>query len=863
MSIKKLALIIAGIFFLHFVNAGEVRTQDIVYVCSGSDTIVRIAPDNSNAGQFYLWQIKKIECEDDNETCWENAPGKDWNEDDSLELKNITTQNYIRCFRNNVKDRQDADTIYITVLIKTILPGIISSEKDTICYNTSVELSGTDCTGEGSNKFSYQWEQSDNNVDFSHIENADSLSFTSTWKYTTWFRLKYMNGCEEVYSDTIKITVLPEFKVGKIKTDSIGICYNSTETITIDSEEDPSGGDGIITYKWLRNNKRTGSDSTTYSGVLNYLNPGEYTFKRQAKDSTCNTEWTDSEGEYKVTVYARFTSGEIESIETKICFGNTQTIGSIDAARGGDEKITYQWLKNDTIIDTTSDSETYTLPENLAPGEYTFKRQAKDGTCKAEWIDSEGEYKVTVYAPFTSGKIGNIDTKICFGDIPPMIGSIEAASGGDEKITYQWLKDDIVIYTSDFETYTLSGNLEPGEYTFKRRAKDSTCNTEWTDSGGEYKVTVYDLFTSGEIESIETKICFGDTQTIGSIKAARGGDEKITYQWLKNGIIIDTTSDSETYTLPENLEPGEYTFKRQAKDSICNAEWTDSEGEYIVEILPKPEKLTLYGDISVCHNEGDVEYYFETIKEGIKYEWEVIGGDTTKIDINHIIVHWNYSEQGEVIVKQTNELNCSHSDTIKITKLGSAPDKTTIMKKGKSNILICDLVNDDKPKTYRWGFIDLVAKNVTIYYDDNDECHNDTIDYKKDKYANFRYFEMPHNIDTDHEYFVDIFYEDSCACITRTYYKLDSPQSSVVQSPKLTVSPNPAKDHFSLSFGEEFDGNLHISLKNLSGTTLQTKQVAGYKDGDVLRFDFNLSAGIYLLMVQTKDDVLTSKIIVE
>ena len=95
------------------------------------------------------------------------------------------------------------------------------------------------------------------------------------------------------------------------------ICYTTVPTTQIGSTTAASGGDNSITYQW-----QYSTDNTFATGVTTVAsNTATYTptqtltqttyYRRQAKDNTCNTTFTNSAGVWAVIVRPQFTTGEI------------------------------------------------------------------------------------------------------------------------------------------------------------------------------------------------------------------------------------------------------------------------------------------------------------------------------------------------------------------------------------------------------------------------------------------------------------------------------------------------------------------------------------------------------------------------
>jgi hypothetical protein len=186
-----------------------------------------------------------------------------------------------------------------------------------------------------------------------------------------------------------------------------------------------------------------------------------------------------------------------------------------------------------------------------------------------------------------------------------------------------------------------------------------------------------------------------------------------------------------------------------------------------------------------------------------------------------------------------------------ITKTNNfAPNKTQIVQKKNSNILICE--DTTESAIYQWGY----------YYRNNPQ--NETL--ITGDYMNYNYIQISHQIDTvQYEYFVDIKYGDNNICSTRTFYPSDviSTDLGSFLGSKIQTYPNPTKNNISILVEKDINDKFIISIKNTFGQTVYERHQSNYKAYELLNFDFNLPAGVYFLVIDSSVEVLTSKIVIE
>ena len=188
--------------------------------------------------------------------------------------------------------------------------------------------------------------------------------------------------------------------------------------------------------------------------------------------------------------------------------------------------------------------------------------------------------------------------------------------------------------------------------------------------------------------------------------------------------------------------------------------------------------------------------------------------------------------------------------------------KVQIARKPNSNILICE-ANEKTCSDYSWGYHE---KNKPKYTNKVTRIESVMInnELKTDStYIHCQYIEFPKSIGitTDYEYFVEITCGNSCP--TRSYYIHPPDLRSTLITSKISVYPNPTKQHLSVTLEKDIKDSFTVLLLNPFGQTVFSKQYTEYRNNEVLSVDFNLPTGMYILAVKTKEEVLTAKILIK
>ncbi len=222
--------------------------------------------------------------------------------------------------------------------------------------------------------------------------------------------------------------------------------YGLPQTLTIQSKRDASGGGEMFEYVWKMEHAVLDTASQTWRKVpedtreplyigatkvstasfeYRFTQAGEYTFYRKVSEATCHALPQECEHAHKVVVYDAIHAGRIEDYTTESCTAvYTDTILETARVSGGNGVYAYRWTCNGVPI---VDSDTTALVQNgriLVPGEtYLFRRQVKDTTGLMEWIDSDGEVRITVLLPNDScialcSKAETRTVTVCENDLP-------------------------------------------------------------------------------------------------------------------------------------------------------------------------------------------------------------------------------------------------------------------------------------------------------------------------------------------------------------------------------------------------------------------------------------------------------------
>ena len=219
-----------------------------------------------------------------------------------------------------------------------------------------------------------------------------------------------------------------------------------------------------------------------------------------------------------------------------------------------------------TLTSTVSGTVSATIPANTASGT-GYRIRVTANLPNYTGLDNGAD--ITIRPQFTTGEITTTGETICYNASPAAaIGNAADASGGDLSITYSW-RSSADGYAAAIDGAIESTYLPSGTFTtttsYKRYAKDNTCNTTPEVSTGTWTVTVIELPVAGTNGTLT--ICAGTTVTAEQLFAQLGGSPDAggawtptlggagTYTYTVTATSPCTEADASTVTVTEQAQP--------------------------------------------------------------------------------------------------------------------------------------------------------------------------------------------------------------------------------------------------------------------------------------------------------------------
>jgi len=542
-------------------------------------------------------------------------------------------------------------TIYNVTIYPQFVVGSIAANQS-ICNNTTpAQLTGTAPTG-GNTPYSYQWQSSTDNVTFTDItDSATNLNYQpGALTQTTYYRLNQTSssGCGTLTTNTVTITVYPQFVVGSIAA-SQAICYNTTPAQLTGTA--PTGGNTPYTYQWQSSTDNvTFTDITDSATNLNYqpgaLTQTTYYRLNQTSASGCGTLTTNT---VTITVYPQFVVGSIAASQA-ICYNTTPAQLTGTAPTGGNTPYTYQWQSSADNVTFTNITGATNL--NYQPGALTQTTYYRLNQTSASGCGTLTTNTVTITVnplpvPTITGP------NLCGVGTSGHVYTTETGMTG-----YSW-------------TISAGGTINSGQGT-------NSISVTWNTAGSQ---SVCVNYINGNGCTAATATCFNVevitypnpagpiTGTAVVCQNTNGVAYSVapivnatSYEWDLSslpGASIATGANTNSITVNYSTVAQSGTIRVRGVNSFGTGAWSPL---FSVTVNPMPTP-TISGPNDICVDLAD----FYTTEAGFtNYIWTVSAGGTIiwGAGTNQIEIEWNTSGTQTVTVNYTNTYGCTaHTPT--------------------------------------------------------------------------------------------------------------------------------------------------------------------------------------------------------
>jgi len=549
----------------------------------------------------------------------------------------ISTSRYMKLAVVSSLGCSDTTNIIHVVPLDQFMPGTISGI-DTICHgthSTAIAMSNN-CSG-GSTPYSYQWQKSENGVDWSNIA-GQTGSQCNTGDLTTTSQIRLMfisnNSCGEVYSSPAEVFVMPEIIPATISAmNTTPICYDSVPSF-VSITQQPYGVNGTFANQWQMNNGNGWEDIIGQtSNTFQPSNLRSTTQYRVASTSSLGCPVVNSTP-VAISVYGKINAGHLA--DQNICHQTATTINFIQQPSGGGDLYQYRW-------EESSDSTNFTEIVGINTNYYNRAVVNDDRYYRVIVtsilgcsLDTSNISKVHVYPLFERGSIGGVDT-ICNNTTPNFLATTSDCQGGLEPYSYQWQFSTDGMNFSNIPSGN-SQSYQPGQLsqsTYYRLLFTSSgaCGSLYSDT---VRIHVYNPLVKAVVSSNNTStLCFDSIpQQLYLQTHPSGGNGLFTHQWQKNNGMgwSNISGATGTFYQPQHLRDT-VSYRIISTSSFgCGSVTSDP---VTINVYQRIGSGLIGDPDTICYGANDTLYFTQMPTGGggiYSYKWQTSTDNITYTD---------------------------------------------------------------------------------------------------------------------------------------------------------------------------------------------------------------------------------------
>lgn len=523
--------------------AGEINPPSAI--CSGTTTVLTLSGPFSGGDNIFTYQ-------------WQDSTENgNWTDIDGAESITLTTDPLTvdHWYRIKAANATCATTltsaaVQVHVFSRMIPPAIITLDT-TICNNTPVTLSATLATSEQGNPVTHHWQyRALGSSEWTTLEGDFFNPYTTTaLTDTTEFRVMAVTTCDTIYSDSVRINVLPVFNPGTIRALVDTVCFGQIWD-TIRFSEEPSGCLGNIAYTW-QHRAIGGSWINDGLGGMEYITGSEmddetvagsgYEYRAEVMNE-CGQGFTNVD---TIHLRARLSVVGTIGMPNELCYGDTLGTLTVNAQYGSGQ-YSYQW-QDSTVGGTTTWSNFGTDSNAVVYGlpvydSMWFRVQVTDRVCP-ETVTSSRLLKVydTLVGPHIA--LPAVDT-LCYNtalDTALYLDTLPTGDNGLYKYNWEWKTAADTVWTSSLEispTFYNAGNLETTT-TFRVKAIPTSGICGYRYSTNEITINVLEPLQPGTLAATDTLLCHHTSDILFFDTLPSGADGLYSFLWQSSADSVD------------------------------------------------------------------------------------------------------------------------------------------------------------------------------------------------------------------------------------------------------------------------------------------------------------------------------------
>ena len=464
-----------------------------------------------------------------------------------------------------------------------LLPVVVSGpESAVICRGDAIALA---VVVEGADPISYQWQK--NGLDIPGAMAAELVIAETSLEDAGDYQCTVFNRCGSTVSPVATITINQEPLIAQAPL-SLAVCEGETATFSIDAR-----GTAPLLLQWQKDGvdiPGANGDSLTLTDVT-AADAGAYAV---AITNDCGSIVSPA-GELTVNLFPVVTADPISMI---VCEGEAATF---EVTATGTDPLAFQWRKNGVDI-AGANSNVFTIPTaqfaDVASYDVLVTNLCGSVTSAAATLDLDVAPTIAT-AP--------ISTEICEGE-----GfTFSVIAEGTEPLTFQWLKDGVMIDGATADTFSIAEALaaEAGEYSV---IVTNECGT--ATSAALLTVNVAPVLAA---DLLPKTACEG---TNVDFVAVANGTEPFFFQWQKDGIDLPGATNS-ILTL-EGVTPEDAGDYSVVVSNLCG-EISSNSAALAIALLPVVTEAPV--SLVTCENGTATFSVVATGTLPLEYQWRKNG----------------------------------------------------------------------------------------------------------------------------------------------------------------------------------------------------------------------------------------------
>ncbi|TLP80139.1 gliding motility-associated C-terminal domain-containing protein [Maribacter sp. ACAM166] len=535
---------------------------------------------------------------------------------------------------------EDAANHRITFSSNTTAPFEICNQADPDAFATNFDLIA-------SGDLSYQWQVSNDNINFSDIGQATNVVYDAPAVtediYYNRITTSTLNGVScIVTSNTLEFINAGNATGGSIETTNIISGDPSLEVIcrgTIPSpmQQSSAAMGSTLSYQWFSGGTplagATGIDYTPTVAINATSRFVRTTYSENINGNTCEVNSN------AITVLVP--QGNAIGDDITLCTGETPpTLGDVSLIEG-EAFLDFQWYDStDGSAFGIIDGATYaTYSPNSALTEDLYFRRGYIATVEGVQCDSERfSNTIQIFINDVDGGIISEDQQICFGEDP---GLLKSSADGTARgvLSYQWYSSEDnatwdVIIDAKNSTYDPEAGDFPTRY-FKRTAISSLNGVDCTMDSTVIMVAVAEEIEPGVLNSDQT-VCEGVAPAALTVTGGSSfGDQSIKWYSSVDGMIYNDTGVTTASYLPPVPTQTMY-YKRTITRTSLNNLTCSVETNVVKVTLNKVDAGAIVGNQSVCEGsqpDALVEVNVSTGAGQLTYQWQSSPDNQVYVDV--------------------------------------------------------------------------------------------------------------------------------------------------------------------------------------------------------------------------------------